>query len=73
MKRRMSYRFMVPGEVGEIPAMPTMPDLAQLPGSAARKALVATKEGGFQGLDLDLDAFREPGFNPDLCTWASIY
>ncbi|KAF8475760.1 Cullin repeat-like-containing domain protein [Kalaharituber pfeilii] len=61
VKRRMSTRY-APGEAGEVPAMPVMPDLSQIPGSLARKAQAAAKG---QDLDVDLDAFREPGFDAE--------
>lgn len=62
VKRRMSTRYVLPGEAGDVPAMPVMPDLAQLPGSLSRKQQVPAKG---QDLEVDLDAFRDTGFSPE--------
>ena len=63
VKRRMS-KYGTPGEASEIPSMPVIPDLSQLPSSLARKQQAAAKG---QELDVDLDAFRDPGFNAEQC------
>lgn len=75
MKRRMSGRFLAPGEtsMGDIPAIPALPNLSQLP-AAARRAQPEGKQP--QNLEVDLDAFRNPSFEPESCMWmfcSSIY
>lgn len=64
VKRRMSTRYISIGESGDAPALPVMPDLSQLPGTLARKATMVAQG---MDLDVDLDAFRDLGFNAEQC------
>ncbi|KAH0615106.1 uncharacterized protein H6S33_000742 [Morchella sextelata] len=64
VKRRMSTRFPLPVEgVGKLPPMPTIPAMPSINAGAGAKLPV--KSTVRNDVDLDLNMFRDPAFNPD--------
>ncbi|CAZ81660.1 unnamed protein product [Tuber melanosporum] len=66
VKRRMSTRFPMPSEPGaNIPAMPNLPSGPNMIAAGAGARLPVKQPERSDGVNLDLDTFRDPNFNPD--------
>ncbi|KAI5855838.1 Cullin repeat-like-containing domain protein [Tricharina praecox] len=65
VKRRMSTRFPVPGEQGDVPPMPSIPSMPSIPAGIGAKMPVQPRKGESKGPDIDLSQFREPAFDPE--------
>lgn len=66
VKRRMSTRFPIPGEVGgDVPPMPAIPAMPSIPAGAGAKLPTPGRKGEAKGPDIDISQFRDPAFDPE--------